>query len=50
MQQMAVLKNSKLEGINYDEISAPVTSYTSIRIIISLAVVFFWLEISPDEC
>jgi hypothetical protein len=33
---------SQKEGIDYDEIFAPVTRYTSIRIIISLAVVFGW--------
>jgi hypothetical protein len=42
MQQMVVLKNSKLEGINYNEIFAFVTRYTSIRIIISLAAAFGW--------
>jgi hypothetical protein len=40
MQQMAMLKNSKLEGI--DEICSLVTRYTSIRIIISLAAFFGW--------
>jgi hypothetical protein len=33
---------SQKEGIDYDEIFAPVTRYTSIRIIISLASVFCW--------
>jgi hypothetical protein len=33
---------SQKEGIDYDEIFAPVTRYTSIRIIISLASVFYW--------
>jgi hypothetical protein len=33
---------SHKEGIDYDEIFAPVARYTSIRIIISLAVVFGW--------
>jgi hypothetical protein len=33
---------SQKEGIHYDEIFAPVASYTSIRIIISLASVFDW--------
>ena len=33
---------SQKEGIDYDEIFAPVARYTSIRIIISLATVFGW--------
>jgi hypothetical protein len=33
---------SQKEGIDYDEIFAPVARYTSIRIIISLAAVFGW--------
>jgi hypothetical protein len=33
---------SQKEGIDYDEIFAPVARYTSIRIIISLALVFDW--------
>jgi hypothetical protein len=33
---------SQKEGIDYDEIFAPVARYTSIRIIISLASVFYW--------
>jgi hypothetical protein len=33
---------SHKEGIDYDEIFAPVARYTSIRIIISLALVFYW--------
>jgi hypothetical protein len=33
---------SQKEGIDYDEIFAPVSRYTSIRIIISLASVFDW--------
>jgi hypothetical protein len=33
---------SQKEGIDYDEIFAPVAKYTSIRIIISLASFFYW--------
>jgi hypothetical protein len=33
---------SQKEGIDYDEIFAPVARYTSIKIIISLATVFGW--------
>jgi hypothetical protein len=33
---------SQKEGIDYDEIFAPVSRYTSIRVIISLASVFGW--------
>jgi hypothetical protein len=33
---------SQKEGIDYDEIFAPVARYTSIRVIISLASVFYW--------
>jgi hypothetical protein len=33
---------SQKEGIDYDEIFAPVPRYTSIRVIISLASVFYW--------
>jgi hypothetical protein len=33
---------SQKEGIDYDEIFAPVSRYTSIKIIISLAAVFGW--------
>jgi hypothetical protein len=33
---------SQKEGIDYDEIFAPVSRYTSIRVIISLASVFDW--------
>jgi hypothetical protein len=33
---------SRKEGIDYDEIFTPVARYNSIRIIISLASVFYW--------
>jgi hypothetical protein len=33
---------SQKEGIDYDEIFAPLARYTSIKIIISLASVFYW--------